>query len=63
MYEYDGEFQDDYGEVMKGYFGFGAVLDAPHNPNAIVIPGMMARLGDLLFGVLMRAVEFNFQKG
>lgn len=65
LFDYDGEMvrnpkataAED--RLHKGYFGFGAVLDAPHNRNAIVIPGMLHRLGDLLFGVVMRATEFQ----
>ena len=61
-YDYDGEFIADpaaSGEdrLYKGYFGFGSILESAHNQNAIVIPGMLHRLGDLLFGVLMRATE------
>lgn len=63
-YDYDGEFiRPLFGGKkvyrLKGYFGFGSILDAPHNPNAIVIPGMIFRLGDLLFGIIMRAMEFS----
>jgi hypothetical protein len=63
LYDYDGEFISHGGgtipetRLYKGYFGFGSVLKAPHNPNAIVIPGMNFRIGDLLFGVIMRAME------
>ncbi len=64
LYDYDGEFianpQVKGGERLhKGYFGLGAVLDAPHNRNAVVIPGILHRLGDLCFGVLMRAAEYD----
>jgi hypothetical protein len=64
MYDYDGEFianpQAKGGDrLYKGYFGLGAMLDAPHNRNAVVIPGILHRLGDLCFGVLMRANEYN----
>lgn len=45
--------------VHKGYFGFGAILDAPHNRNSSVLPGMVFRLPDLLFGVMMRAGEYT----
>lgn len=47
--------------VHKGYFGFGSVLETPFNPNAIVIPGMMFRIGDVLFGIIMRALEHRKQ--
>lgn len=62
-YDYDGEFLDEHKKKIRGYFGFGSVLEAPHNPNAIVIPGMLFRLGDLLFGVIMRAAEYQLSKG
>jgi hypothetical protein len=63
LHDYDGEIIQRKGaaggeRVYKGYFGFGAVLDAPHNPNTVVIPGMAYRLPDLLFGVIMRAGEY-----
>jgi hypothetical protein len=60
-YDYDGEFQtssNSEDRLYKGYFGFGGVLNATHNKNAIVIPGMIFRTPDLLFGVLMRAIEY-----
>jgi hypothetical protein len=65
MYDYDGEMLRDplalrpEDRLCKGYFGFGAMLDAPHNRNAIVLPGMIHRIGDLLFGIVMRATEFQ----
>ncbi len=64
MYDYDGEFVADPkakggDRLFKGYFGFGSILESPHNPNAIVIPGMLHRIGDLMFGVLMRALEYK----
>lgn len=68
LYDYDGEMIQTpsatvrQGRLYKGYFGFGAVLDAPWNPNAIVIPGMVFRLGDLLFSVIMRAEEYIQKK-
>ena len=68
LYDFDGEFiakpeslEGD--RLHKGYFGFGAVLDAPHNRNAIVIPGMVFRLPDLLFGIIMRANEYDHSFG
>ncbi len=64
LYDYDGEFIADPlasggNRLFKGYFGFGSILESPQNPNAIVFPGMFHRLGDLLFGVLMRAAEYT----
>ncbi|MES2006730.1 MAG: hypothetical protein V4436_01325 [Patescibacteria group bacterium] len=61
-HDYDGEFVKTPGatggdRVHKGYFGFGAVLNAPHNRNSTVIPGMAFRLPDILFGIIMRAGE------
>ncbi len=63
QYDYDGEMIRTPGKtggdrVHKGYFGFGAVLDAPHNRNTSVIPGMLFRLPDLIFGITMRAGEW-----
>jgi len=62
QYEYDGEFVTRYGNRHKGYFGIGALMDAPHNRNAVVIPGMMFRLPDLAFSVIMRAIEWNIEQ-
>jgi Pyridine nucleotide-disulphide oxidoreductase len=55
----DGEFQKQGGFVGRerlypGYFGLSALLSAP---NAIVIPGMLYRLPDLLVGVTLRTTE------
>lgn len=64
LHDYDGEIVAKPkalggDRVHRGYFGFGAVLDAPHNPNTVVIPGMAFRLPDLLFGIIMRAGEYK----
>jgi hypothetical protein len=63
LYDYDGELQKDVGapseRLFRGYFGFGSILDAPWNRNAIVIPGMVNQIGDLVFSVLMRAGEYR----
>ena len=61
-YDYDGEIQRQPGiigrdRIHPGYFGLGAVLKTPENPNASVIPGMMHQLYDLLFSAVIRAVE------
>ncbi len=66
-YDYDGEIQRKPGEVGRkrvhpGYFGIGAVLKSPSNPNAEVIPGIQHRLYDLLFGVIMRSAESAARK-
>jgi hypothetical protein len=63
LHDYDGEITRTKGalgadRLYRGYFGFGAVLDAPHNPNTVVIPGMAYRVTDLMFGVVMRAGEY-----
>lgn len=55
--DFDGEFRDA-GELRKGYFGLGALMDSPHDPNAVVIPGMMFRIPDILFTVTCRAAEY-----
>lgn len=73
LYDYDGEmiqvdadslsFTDANDRMFKGYYGMGAVLDAPHNRNAIVIPGVVHRMGDLMFGIIMRAAEHLKRSG
>ncbi len=65
LFDYDGEFASNEFDPRKperlsrGYFGFGCVVETPENPNAIVIPGMLHSLGDLVFGVIMRAAEYK----
>jgi len=67
QYDYDGEFHHPRGgrgaRLARGYFGFGACLDAPWNPNTIVIPGMLGQLPDLMFGVIMRATAYQRAQG
>jgi hypothetical protein len=75
QFDYDGEFHhdrtlsevdlQDAGRILsKGYFGIGAVLDGLKSKNNVVIPGMIFRLGDLSFSVVMRATEYILkQKG
>jgi cation diffusion facilitator CzcD-associated flavoprotein CzcO len=55
--DYDGEFRDDAGDISKGYFGLGALMDSEHDPNAVVIPGMMFRMPDMIFTIICRAYE------
>jgi hypothetical protein len=43
--------------IKQGYFVFGANAINEYNPNAGVIPGMIFSIGDLLFGITMRAVQ------
>ena len=62
--DYDGEFQrasgrKDRSRVHKGYFGIGALIASSKNPNAMVIPGMLYALPDLLFGIIMRSYEYH----
>lgn len=63
IFDYDGEVVANPGEtdarkrLHKGCYGFGSILESPADPNAVVIPGMLYRLGDLVFGVIMRAAE------
>ena len=64
QYDYDGEFQRKPGSIGRdrvypGYFGSGCMLQSPSNPNAIVIPGIMHRMGDLLFSLIIRAAEYQ----
>lgn len=58
-YDFDGEMHSRSvsHRLAKGYFGFGSILESPLNPNAVVIPGMIHRIGDLLFSVIQRARE------
>lgn len=65
--DYDGEVQRNPGElgrdrVYPGYYGLGAVLRSTHDPNAVVMPGIMHRMHDLLYGVTLRAAEYAYMK-
>lgn len=60
--DYDGEFRDDDGDIQKGYFGLGALMDSPHDPNSVVLPGMMFRMPDMLFTIVARAFEYHAKK-
>jgi len=59
--DYDGEVQTEISSegyrVYRGYFAMGAMTANPQNKNAIVIPGMLFRLNDLLMSVILRAAE------
>ncbi len=61
-YQYDGEFYKrpvgKEPQIYKGYFGVGAILDAPGNRNSVVLPGMAFRMPDTIFGIYMRAMEY-----
>ncbi len=62
LYDYDGELVADPRQkgaqrLHKGYFALGAVADAPHNKNTIVIPGMISAIPPMMAGVVMRASE------
>lgn len=57
--DWDSEVNNDTGGNYKGYFAFGAVAQAPWAKNNIVIPGMMFRLPDMLFSIIMRAGEYQ----
>ena len=64
QYDFDGEFHSKQKtntdrELNKGYFGLGAILNNPHDKNSIVMPGIMHRVRDLIFGVVMRATEYQ----
>jgi len=61
-YDYDGEVmadvtKSDPSRLHRGYYVLGAVADAPHNRNAVVIPGMLSMIPALTGGVIMRAGE------
>jgi NAD(P)-binding Rossmann-like domain len=62
-YDYDGEIVAtpgaNEGRLHKGYFALGAITDAPHNRNAVVIPGIISSIPALAGGVVMRAHEYR----
>lgn len=65
-FDYDGELSlgpsnNPEKRLRKGYYGFGSVLETTLNPNAIVIPGMIHRIGDLLFGIAVRSTEYKLR--
>lgn len=67
-YDYDGEIQREPGakgreRLYPGYFGLGAILKSPENPNAVVMPGIMHRMNDMLFSVAVRATEYRAPVG
>ena len=55
--DYDGEVIDSEGERLKGYYCFGACAASRGDKNAIVLPGMLFRLHDLVPSIIMRAAE------
>ncbi|MGH9821698.1 MAG: hypothetical protein ACREDR_00345 [Blastocatellia bacterium] len=66
-YDYDGEIQRVVGasgreRVWPGYYGLGSLLKTPQNPNAQVIPGLMYRLSDTLFSVIVRSTEYGLRR-
>lgn len=63
--DYDGEVHRAPGmlgrrRIYPGYFAFGSLLKAAHNPNAQVIPGMLFRLPDTFAGIVLRAIEYAY---
>jgi hypothetical protein len=69
LHDYDGEFKRERSfapqpeqRLYKGYFGFGSILSSPTNKNAMVIPGMLFRASDLMFGVIVRSIEYYFRQ-
>jgi hypothetical protein len=56
--DFDGEFRTAFLRY-EGYFGIGAVMDGPSNRNATVIPGIMFRIPDLVYSVIMRAAQYQ----
>jgi len=65
--DFDGEVQKSPGKfgrerVYPGYFALGACLKNEFNPNAEVIPGIMHRMYDQLFTIVIRAAEYNAKK-
>lgn len=66
-HDHDGEIQKNpgtlgRGRVCPGYFGLGAILKSSENPNAVVMPGIMHRMYDLLFSAVIRAAEYELRK-
>lgn len=65
LYDYDGEIQrpldehGNYGRTYKGYSLIGAVRANDHEPNALVIPGIMDSLPKLVFNTILRAMDFT----
>ncbi|MDE1833957.1 MAG: FAD-dependent oxidoreductase [Candidatus Micrarchaeota archaeon] len=45
--------------IYPGYFALGAVAKTDSNPNAIVMPGIMHRMYDMLFTAALRAQEYR----
>lgn len=66
LYDYDGEIQrlkneqEDYSRTYKGYSLIGAVRANDHEPNALVIPGIMDSLPKLVFNTILRAIDYSF---
>lgn len=65
--DYDGEIQRLPGapgrmRLYPGYFALGALLRTPHNPNALVIPGMLYRLADQFASIVFRSVEYAMRQ-
>jgi hypothetical protein len=62
-FDFDGEVQKSPGatgrdRLYPGYFVIGSAMKSPHNPNAMVIPGIQYQANDLLTTVALRAAEF-----
>ncbi len=65
--DYDGEVQstiDASGRdrVYPGYFAIGTLIKSESNPNATVIPGIQARMYDLLLTAVIRGTEVRLRK-
>ena len=66
MYDYDGEIQRLENEQLnnsrtyKGYSLIGAFRANDHEPNALVIPGIMDSLPKLVFNIILRAMDFTY---
>ena len=59
LYDYDGEFQKEVpGERYQGCYGLGAVLQNPWDENTLVMPGIMHRLPDMIFSIIMEAARY-----
>ncbi len=61
LLDYDGEVQTGLrnSRLHHGYFAFGAIAANPQDKNAVVIPGMLFRLYDLVTSAVIRAAEYS----
>ena len=56
------ENEQEHGRTYKGYSLIGAIRANDHEPNALVIPGIMDSLPKLIFNTILRAIDFTNSK-